>query len=80
MKNIGPKTTADLEKIGLNDLKKIKTMGWEKAALLIYNHYPKYANLNMLRALIGACQDRDWRNIKKDDLNRAKELLKIMKA
>lgn len=78
-KNFGPVSSKALNDAGIHTLEQLKEMGWEKAAFELTQVHPRFINLNMFRALIGACYDVDWRNIPEKELVRARELIKLMK-
>ena len=78
-KNFGPVSSKALADAGITTLAQLKKMGWEKAAIKLVEIHPRFINLNMFRALIGACHDCDWKKIPEKDLLRAKNLILLLK-
>ncbi len=79
-KNFGPVSSKLLREVGITTLEELKELGWQQAAFRISQQNPRFINLNMFRALIGACLALDWRNIPAKELAQARELLKVFKS
>lgn len=78
-RNLGPVSSAVLPELGIKTIGDLKKLGWEEVAMRVMNEHPRFINLNMLRALIGACYDRDFRDIPEEELAKAKELVSIFR-
>lgn len=78
MKNLGPASLEALSSIGVSNIQELKKRGWKQVAFELSQIHPRFINLNMYRALIGACLDRDWRDIPDEDLNEARELINLI--
>ena len=76
---MGPVSSTALKEAGIETLEQLKEMGWEAAAFQLTQTHPRFINLNMFRALIGACLDKDWKDIPESELLRAKQLAKTLK-
>ncbi len=78
-KNFGPVSVKALADAGITTLEELKEMGWEMAAIKLIEIHPRFINLNMFRALIGACRNCGWKEISNKDLLKAKKLIKLLK-
>ena len=78
-RNLGPVSTQALTTVGIHSVEELKRIGWEQAGLRVMNEHPRFINLNMLRALIGACLDCDFRSIPEPELIKARSMLKLFK-
>lgn len=74
-KNIGPITGAELRSIGVRTLHDLQAMGVEEAFYQIIEQHPERLNLNFLLALVGACENCDWREILGDKKESLKDFL-----
>jgi hypothetical protein len=77
--NFGPVSAKALNEIGIKTIAQLKKKGWKKIAMELAVLHPRFINLNMYRALIGACLNRDWRDVPEKDLAEAKKLIKALK-
>ena len=77
--NFGPVSTKALNDIGITTLEELKRKGWEETFLELVTVHPRFINLNMLKAIIGATQGKHWNNISSKDLKKAKELISYLK-
>lgn len=77
--NFGPVSTSALSDIGIKTVAQLKKKGWKKVAMELVVVHPRFINLNMFRALIGVCLNRDWRNIPQKELTEAKKIIKALK-
>lgn len=78
-RNLGPVSTEVLARVGVVTLEQLIELGWEEVALRVMAEQPRFINLNMLRALIGAIYDVDFRNVPDGELARARELIRTLK-
>lgn len=78
-KNIGPISSKALREIGINTLEDLKSVGWKGAILKLTAESMQYANLNMARALIGALENKDFRDISTEQLQQARLLIEELK-
>ncbi len=66
MRNLGPKSRAWLAQLGIQDLDALRRHDpYRVYARLLESGVP--ANLNLLYALIGAVEDRDWREVQRTE-------------
>jgi hypothetical protein len=79
-RNLGPVSAQILESVGVSTLEELKKRGWQKVAFEVSQAHPGFLNLNMFRALIGACLDCDWREIPENDLAEARSLMKALRG
>lgn len=78
-RNLGPVTVPFLMKVGIESKEDLISLGWEEAGLRLMSEHPRFINLNLLRALIGACLDLDFREIPAKELEKARSMLKLFK-
>jgi DNA transformation protein and related proteins len=64
-KGLGPKSTALLARVGVHSLAQLQACDAVELYLRIRSEWPG-ASLNLLYALIGAQEDRDWREIARE--------------
>lgn len=76
---LGPVSSEILPPLGVETIGDLKKLGWEEVALRVMSEHPRFINLNMLRALIGAYHDLDFRNIPDADLKKAKEMISLFR-
>lgn len=76
---MGPVSLSVLADIGVHDIAELKKRGWEAVAFELAQKHPRFINMNMYRALIGATLDCDWREIPENELARAMDLLGQLK-
>ena len=62
LRNLGPKSAAWLESVGIRSVEEIRRIGPVTAYQLVRLRYPQ-ASLNLLWALAAGLQDRDWREV-----------------
>jgi hypothetical protein len=78
-RNLGPVSAQALTTVGIQTVEELKKLGWEEAGLRVMHQHPRFIHLNMLRALIGACLECDFRNIPESELLKARSMLKLFK-
>jgi hypothetical protein len=78
-RNLGPVSSALLPPLGVHTIGDLRSLGWEEVALRVMNEHPRFVNLNMLRALIGAFHDRDFRDLPEDDLAKARQMIALFR-
>ena len=66
LRNIGPKSAAWLESVGIKSTDELFSIGVEEAYLRVRSAYPDQVSLNMLYALQGALLDIPWNELPKD--------------
>lgn len=74
-RNLGPVSGGELRSLGIETVEQLKAMGWEKAFHRLCELYPHRANMNMLKSLIGAVDDVDWRKLDSEQKAEAKAVL-----
>lgn len=79
-KNIGAVAAAELKSIGITTLEQLKNEGWEESFRRLCEAYPNRINMNMLSALIGACEDQHWNNLDNHLKSQAKSVLAELKT
>ena len=66
MRNLGPKSRGWLAEIGIHEPAQLQQRDpFEVYAQLRRHGVP--ANMNLVYALVGAVEDRDWREVKRED-------------
>ncbi len=78
-RNLGPVSSSILPGLGIKTIGDLRSLGWEEVALRVLNEHPRFINLNMLRALIGATYDRDFRDIPEADLVKARQMIALFR-
>lgn len=78
-RNLGPKTEAELNSIGIRTLRDLKSLGWEEVCLRYVFAFPKRLNLTLVCAIIGAISDEDWRRVPPEVKARAKEFVEALR-
>jgi hypothetical protein len=68
-RNLGPVSAEALVAAGVRSLEELRQIGWREAWDRLASRYPSYAHLNMGRALAGAIQDCDWRELPSAELD-----------
>jgi len=68
LKGIGPRSEQSLIDIGIGTPEELRSIGALNAYLILRNS--SNTSLNMLYALIGALEDKDWREIAKSEKTR----------
>lgn len=63
LRNIGPKSAAWLESVGINSVNELFDIGVEEAYRKVRAAYPDRVSLNMLYALQGALLDLPWNEL-----------------
>lgn len=63
LRNIGPKSAAWLESVGINSVNELFDIGVEGAYRKVHAAYPDRVSLNMLYALQGALLDLPWNEL-----------------
>lgn len=66
LRNLGPRSIAMLETIGIRTHADLAAYGAVEAFIAL-RHAGQPATMNMLWALEGALTDRDWRQVARDD-------------
>jgi DNA transformation protein len=66
LKNIGPKSAARLESVGINSSNDLFDIGVEEAYRRVRKAYPDQVSFNMLYALQGALLDLPWNELPED--------------
>ena len=79
-RNLGPKSAEALLDLKIASLRDLKRIGWEKTLGNLYRRNPRFCTLSMARALIGAIENIDWREIPKSDLLHARQVLREIKG
>lgn len=74
-RNLGPVSAKALRDIDVNTVENLIEKGWQQTIIELVLVHPKFINLNMCRALIGAIHGIDWREISPAELIEAKEIL-----
>jgi len=68
LRGLGPKSRSALEKIGIESRAQLIEKGAIATYLMLKNQLTDFApSLNFLYALVGAIEDRDWREVAKND-------------
>lgn len=80
LRNLGPKTEEDLISVGYETVQQLLDAGWEEAYCRLVLAYPQRNNLNMLKALMGACLDMDWRHLDARDEAEAQKWVMYFKV
>lgn len=62
-RNLGPATEKELNAIGVMTFEQMLEMGWQEVCFHYVYHYPKRLNLNLVKAVIGATVNQDWREL-----------------
>ena len=79
-RNIGPQCAAEIEAMGIRYLDEIEKLGWEEFCIRYVEHFPHRLNLNAFAAVIGALEDRDWREIDSNLKLAARQLIRRIKS
>lgn len=66
LRNIGPKSAAWLESVGIKSTDELFNIGVEQAYRRVRSAYPDQVSLNMLYALQGALLDIPWNELPED--------------
>jgi len=74
MRGLGPKSRAQLAELGIHDLAQLRQQDAYALYARLKAQWPA-ANLNLLYALMGAQEDRDWRDIARQ--RRSEALLRL---
>lgn len=74
LKNLGPTATAWLRAAGIRSRADLERLGPVAVFRIVRRHEPT-ASLNLLWALAGAVQDRDWRDLSAEEKGRLKRVL-----
>ncbi|MBY0237600.1 MAG: TfoX/Sxy family protein [Burkholderiaceae bacterium] len=74
MRGLGPKSRAQLVELGVHDLAQLRQQDAYALYARLKTQWPA-ANLNLLYALMGAQEDRDWRDIARQ--RRSEALLRL---
>ena len=69
MRNLGPKSTAWLEEVGIRSLEDLRRMGSVAVYAMVRSRHAD-ATLNLLWALEAALQDIDWRELPPEEKSR----------
>lgn len=70
MRGLGPKSEAQLMKAGIRTVEELRNVGAVSAFLALREAGGKPPSLNFLYALVGALEDRDWREVARNDRDR----------
>lgn len=71
LRGLGPKSRQALARVGLDTPEKLREVGAIEAYLLLKQQSRDFKpSLNFLYALVGALEDRDWRDVAKNDKTR----------
>ncbi|MCA9094350.1 MAG: TfoX/Sxy family protein [Planctomycetaceae bacterium] len=62
LRNLGPKSSAWLQSVGLDSIDQIRRIGPVAAYRLVKQRHPQ-VSLNLLWALAAGIEDRDWREL-----------------
>jgi hypothetical protein len=73
-RNIGAVSAALLRQAGVPTVEALESLGWEQALRLCVEVSPGAANANLARALAGALEGRDWRDLPAPTVARARAL------
>jgi DNA transformation protein len=66
-RNLGPKSAMMLAEAGIRTVDELQELGAVRAYLRVKQLRPKFASLNLLWALAAGLDDRDWRDLSKDE-------------
>lgn len=67
LRNLGPKSAMILAEAGIRTLGELRELGAVRAYLRVKSLRPKSASLNLLWALAAGLEDRDWRELTKNE-------------
>lgn len=70
LRGLGPKSEAQLERIGVRTVDELRSLGAVSAFVALRELDDANPSLNFLYALVGALEDRDWREVVKSDRDR----------
>jgi len=71
LRGLGPKSLQALARIGLDSYSSLREKGAVASYLLLKKHGGDFKpSLNLLYALVGAIEDRDWRDVARNDRER----------
>ncbi len=70
MRGLGPASEEQLRQIGINTPDELRAAGSIQAFVRLNEHFGAKQSLNFLYALVGALEDRDWRDVAKNDRGR----------
>jgi DNA transformation protein len=70
LRGLGPKSEALLERIGVRTVDELRSLGAVSAFVALQELDDANPSLNFLYALVGALEDRDWREVAKSDRDR----------
>lgn len=70
LKGLGPKSESCLNEIGIHTVAELKHLGAVKTFIALENKGTNKPSLNFLYALVGAIENRDWREVAKTERER----------
>lgn len=70
LKGLGPKSEEQLQRIGINSPEELRVVGAVAAFVALCEKSAEKPSLNFLYALVGALEDRDWREVARNDRGR----------
>ncbi len=79
-RNIGPICGSELRAVGISTVGELRRLGWEEAFARWVRRFPERLNQNAARALIGAVEDCDWREVPESMRAEARTLIRSLKG
>lgn len=70
LRNLGPKSAMVLAEAGIRTLDELRELGAVKSYIRVKALRPTLASLNLLWALAAGLEDRDWRDLTRDEKDR----------
>ncbi len=78
-RNLGEYSGKLLRSAGIDNLGKLKELGWEEACLQVVANNPESIHLNLFTSIIGAIFNKHWQEIDPLMKSKAKEMTKALK-
>lgn len=67
LKGLGPKSEEQLRQVNINTPDELRAIGPVEAFIVLSELAGSNPSLNFLYALVGAVEDRDWRDVARED-------------
>jgi DNA transformation protein len=67
LRNLGPKSAMMLAEAGVRTTGELRALGAVRAYLRVKSFRPKSASLNLLWAIAAGLEDRDWRELSREE-------------